>query len=60
MFVLGACHRAQVERGQMTRVSGLDAKRLANREREFGTDQSLLEQFAFKSLSNLVDRFGRP
>ncbi len=60
MFVLGACHRAQVERGQMPRVSGLDSECLADREREFCADQSLFEQFAFKPLANLVDRLRRP
>ena len=59
MFVLGARHRTEIERGQMPRVSGLYAECLADCEREFGPDQSLFEQFALKTLSDPVDGFRR-
>ena len=58
MFVLRAGQRAQVERGQVTRMCGLDPECLANGESQFGTNQTIVEQPAFEPLTHLVDRFG--
>ncbi|MBK7012877.1 MAG: hypothetical protein IPH43_09565 [Xanthomonadales bacterium] len=58
MLVLRTGQRAQVEGGQVSCMRGLHGKRLANGQRQFGTDQAIVEEAMFEALANTVDGLG--